>query len=133
MGQRGDLHRTVTVNDGKGGQAQASRQVTVQAAGVTLAQLQNDIFTPLCSGCHPPNQGLALRAGHTYASTVNVPSTQMPSLMRVKPGDPDHSSLSRKVLGQGIIGSRMPQGGPFLSQSELDKVRGWILAGAPNT
>lgn len=128
----GSFTVTVTVNDGKGGQAQDSRQVTVQAAYLTLTQLQNDIFTPLCSGCHPPNQSLDLRAGHTYASTVNVPSNQMPSLMRIKPGDPENSYLYRKLTGQGIIGSRMPQGGPFLSQSQLDAVRGWILAGAPN-
>jgi hypothetical protein len=124
---------TVTASDGRGGQAQDSRQVTVQSASaVTLSQLQQDIFTPLCSGCHPPTQGLDLRPGHTYASTVNVPASQMPSLMRVKPGDPDNSYLYRKLRGQGISGSRMPQGGPFLSQSEMDKVRDWILAGAPN-
>lgn len=129
----GTYAATVTVTDGKGGQAQASRQVTVQAAGgYTLSQLQADIFTPMCSGCHPPTQGLDLSPGQTYGSTVNVPSNEMPSLMRVKPGDPDNSYLYRKIRGVGISGARMPQGGPYLSQSDIDKVKGWIEAGAPN-
>ena len=125
---------TVTANDGRGGSGSATLQVNVQSGGaVTLTQLQNEIFTPLCAGCHPPNGGgLDLRAGHTYGSTVNVPSSQNPSLMRVKPGDPDNSYLYRKLVGSGISGARMPAGGPFLSQSELDRVRDWILAGAPN-
>lgn len=129
----GTYTATVTVSDGKGGQAQASRQVTVQAAGgYTLSQLQTDIFTPRCSGCHPPTQGLDLSPGQTYGSTVNVPSSEVPSLMRVKPGDPDNSYLYRKIRGVGISGARMPQGGPYLSQSDIDKVKGWIEAGAPN-
>ncbi|MEW5877070.1 MAG: CHRD domain-containing protein [Acidobacteriota bacterium] len=129
----GTYTATVSVSDGKGGQAQASRQVTVQASGgYTLSQLQTDIFTPRCSGCHPPTEGLDLSPGQTYGSTVNVPSSEMPSLMRVKPGDPDNSYLYRKIRGVGISGARMPQGGPYLSQSEIDKVKGWIEAGAPN-
>ncbi len=129
----GTYTATVTVSDGKGGQAQASRQVTVQASGgYTLSQLQADIFTPRCSGCHPPTQSLDLSPGQTYGSTVNVPSSQMPSLMRVKPGDPDNSYLYRKIRGVGISGARMPPGGPYLSQSDIDKVKGWIEAGAPN-
>lgn len=129
----GTYTATVTVSDGKGGQAQGSRQVTVQAVGgYTLSQLQADIFTPRCAGCHPPTEGLDLSAGQTYGSTVNVPSNEMPGLMRVKPGDPDNSYLYRKIRGVGITGGRMPQGGPYLSQADIDKVKGWIEAGAPN-
>lgn len=129
----GNFTVTVTASDGRGGSASATLQVSVATAAPTLTQLQNDIFTPRCSGCHPPSGGgLDLRAGHTYSSTVNVPSSENPSLMRVKPGDPDNSYLYRKLVGSGISGARMPAGGPFLTQSELDRVRGWILAGAPN-
>jgi hypothetical protein len=101
--------------------------------GVRLATLQSQIFTPMCSGCHPPNGGMDLRSGQTHASTVNVPSSEQPSLMRVKPGDPDNSYLVRKLAGgPGISGSRMPQGGPFLSAQTLQMVRDWISQGALN-
>jgi hypothetical protein len=101
--------------------------------GVRLATLQSQIFTPICSGCHPPNEGMDLRSGQTHASTVNVPSSQQPSLMRVKPGDPDNSYLVRKLAGgPGITGTRMPQGGPFLSAQALQMVRDWISQGALN-
>ncbi len=102
--------------------------------GVSLSTLQAQIFTPMCSGCHPPSGGgLDLRSGQTFGSTVNVASSQQPSLMRVKPGDPDNSYLVRKLAGgSGITGSRMPQGGPFLSAQDLQLVRSWISQGAPN-
>jgi hypothetical protein len=101
--------------------------------GVSLATLQAQIFTPMCSGCHPPNEGMDLRSGQTHASTVNVPSSEQPSLMRVKPGDPDNSYLMRKLAGgPGITGSQMPQGGPFLTAQMLQMVRDWISQGALN-
>ena len=101
--------------------------------GVRLSDLQALIFTPECSGCHPPNAGLDLRNGQAYVDTVNVPSSEQSSLMRVKPGDPDNSYLVRKLEGgPGITGSRMPQGGPFLSPEDLQLVRSWISQGAPN-
>ncbi|MGE5337463.1 MAG: TIGR03118 family protein [Gemmatimonadota bacterium] len=110
-------------------------------AAVTLTQLQSTIFTPRCSGCHngsqPPGGSLPgsqnLTAGNSFASLVNVPSLEQPSLLRVKPGDPDNSYLIRKLEGTaGISGSRMPLGGPFLDQATIDQVRSWIAAGAPN-
>ena len=109
-----------------------TRGVTVNAA-VTLTQVQAQIFTPFCSGCHPPNGGLNLGAGSAWSSTVNVNSSEQSSLKRIKPGDPDNSYLYRKVNGgPSITGSRMPQGGPFLSAAQIQLLRDWILAGAPN-
>jgi hypothetical protein len=32
-----------------------------------------------------------------------------------------------------IVGARMPLGGPFLSQEQIDQVRSWIANGAPRT
>jgi len=64
---------------------------------------------------------------------VNVPSIEQPSLKRVAPGDPDHSYLVQKIEGAaGISGARMPFGGPFLAQSDIDLVRTWIAQGALN-
>jgi plastocyanin len=110
------------------------RTVTVTlATAATFSSIQAQIFTPICSVCHPPNQGMDLRAGNAYASIVNVSSSEKPALMRVKPGDPDNSYLYQKVLGApGIAGVRMPFGGPFLSDAQIQLIHDWILAGAPN-
>ena len=54
------------------------------------------------SACHvgpTAGQGLQLTEGVSYGATVNVPSTEMPKLLLVKPGDPDTSYLVRKIEG----------------------------------
>ncbi|OFV82126.1 MAG: hypothetical protein A2Y78_09795, partial [Acidobacteria bacterium RBG_13_68_16] len=106
--------------------------VTVTAAATaTLSAIQAQIFTPICASCHPPNQGMDLRAGQTFASVVGVSSSEQPSLQRVKPGDPDNSYLYRKITGAaGITGVQMPFGGPPLSAAQIQLIHDWILAGA---
>lgn len=103
----------------------------------TFTRVQNEIFTPTCArlGCHDPigNQSqMILTAGRAYASIVNVPSVEMPSLMRVTPNDPQNSYLYRKITGAGITGDRMPQTLPPLSDAHIKLVRDWIRRGAPN-
>ena len=121
---------TVTDSHGTADPTPATRLVTVVATA-TLTVLQSQIFNPICSGCHPANADLDLRAGVTFGSTVNVASFQQPPLLRIKPGDPDESYLYRKVNGgPGITGVRMPRFQPALSQEQRDLIRDWILAGA---
>ncbi len=103
----------------------------------TFTRVQNEIFTPTCGaiGCHDPlgrQEGQILTVGRAYASTVGVPSTEMPSLLRVAPNDPANSYLYRKITGAGITGDRMPQGGPYLTDAQTKLVRDWIRRGAPN-
>lgn len=103
----------------------------------TFARIQNEIFTPTCAqlGCHDPlgqQQQQVLSAGRAYASIVNKPSVEMPSLMRILPGDPSNSYLYRKITGIGITGDRMPQGRPPLTAAQIKLIRDWILRGAPN-
>ncbi|MCM2310347.1 MAG: CHRD domain-containing protein [Steroidobacteraceae bacterium] len=105
----------------------------------TLSQLQATIFTPRCSGCHtgggailPASMNLSSAAA-SYASLVNVPAEQQPAVPRVRPNDPPGSYLIRKLEGDpSISGARMPFGGPFLSATDMERVRSWINAGAPN-
>lgn len=105
----------------------------------TLTQLQNAIFSPICSGCHtgvgqtlPGSMNLTSTAA-TFAALVSVASVQQPAVGRIAPSDPDASYLVRKIQGTaGITGSRMPLGGPFLSQAQIDQVRAWVSAGAQN-
>ena len=105
---------------------------------VTLSQLQESIFSPRCAVCHsgtgaelPESMNLTSVA-ESGAALVGVASTQQPAVLRVAPGDPENSYLIHKLEGRaGIEGVRMPFGGPFLSDAEIDQVRAWITAGAP--
>jgi len=103
----------------------------------TFSRIQTEIFSPTCAaiGCHDPlgrQQGMILASGRAYAMIVGVQSTEMPSLHRIEPGDPANSYLYRKILGVGITGDRMPQGGPYLSDAQIKLIRDWIRRGAPN-
>ena len=85
--------------------------------------IQANIFTPLCAGCHSgsnPAANLSLDAAHSYNALVNVPSTEQPTLVRVKPGDPTNSYLviHLKKEGDGAPASDIP----FVVQ--------WIVDGA---
>lgn len=103
----------------------------------TFTRVQNEIFTPSCAaiGCHDTlghQEGLVLERGRAYANIVGVTSSQMRSLRLVAPNDPTNSYLYRKMTGSGISGDRMPQGGPFLTDTQIALVRDWIRRGAPN-
>ena len=99
--------------------------------------IQANVFTPTCTRCHSGGsapEGLQLDAAHSYALLVGVPSAEVPSLLRVKPGDPDNSYLIKKLEGApGIVGAQMPFGGPYLPQSTIDVIRQWIIDGALNS
>jgi hypothetical protein len=104
---------------------------------VTFEFIQNNVFTPSCalSGCHAgasPQQGMNLSAGQAYAAIVSVPSTEVSSLLRVKPGEPDESYLVHKIEGSATVGGRMPLGGAPLPNNLIQAVRDWISQGAHN-
>jgi CHRD domain/Bacterial Ig domain len=104
----------------------------------TLTQLSSTVFM-VCGGCHtgggnslPSSMNLSNRAA-IYASLVNVQSLEQPNLLRVKPGDAADSYVVHKLEGTpGITGARMPFGGPYESQAEINTLIAWINAGAPN-
>jgi hypothetical protein len=143
----GQINVTATATDADGsvGSSVASAVTVANTAPaqVTLTQLQTQIFTPICSGCHtgggtslPGVQNLT--AGNTFANIVNVPSIEQPSLLRIKPNDAANSYLVQKILGApGITGSRMPFGcgstaNPCLDQATIDLVKTWVSQGALN-
>ncbi|HEX3912644.1 MAG TPA: hypothetical protein VHW71_03985 [Steroidobacteraceae bacterium] len=95
--------------------------------------IQANIFTPICSVCHVGGgapEGLRLDAANSYNLLVGVPSTEVPSLMRVKPGDPDDSYIIQKLEGHAAVGAQMPLGGPFLTTDTIAFIRQWITNGA---
>lgn len=85
--------------------------------------IQANIFTPICAGCHGganPAANLNLDAAHSYNDLVNVPSTEEPTLDRVKPGDPTDSYLVIHLQKDG-------DGAPA---SDIPFVVQWIQDGA---
>jgi hypothetical protein len=98
--------------------------------------IQDNVFTPICSKCHigaSAPEGLQLDAAHSYNLLVGVPSNEQPSLLRVKPGDPDNSYMVHKIEGlAGIFGGQMPLGETPLPQATIAAMKQWITDGAPN-
>ena len=102
----------------------------------TLASIQDNVFTVTCavSGCHGgamAQQGLRLDPGFSAGNLINVPSPRNANLIRVVPGDPDASFLIQKLQGiDGLLGDRMPDGGPYLTTATINVIRQWIQDGA---
>ncbi|MBM4269379.1 MAG: hypothetical protein FJ144_22700 [Deltaproteobacteria bacterium] len=83
--------------------------------------------------------GLDLRPDAAYASLFEVGALGS-AFNRIEPGDNDRSYLWLKLAaatlpGAGIqvAGSAMPSGLPPISEDELEALRAWIYAGAPET
>jgi hypothetical protein len=100
--------------------------------------IQQNVFTPICSVCHAGGsapEGLRLDAADSYDLLVGVPSTEVPALLRVKPGDPDNSYIIQKLEGHAAVGAQMPFGcpstQPCLTTSTIAFIRQWITDGAP--
>ena len=100
--------------------------------------IQENIFTPICSVCHAGGtapEGLRLDAANSYGLLVGVPSTEVPSIMRVKPGDPVNSYIIQKLQGHAAVGAQMPDGcpttQPCLTATQIGFIQQWITNGAP--
>jgi hypothetical protein len=110
-----------------------SESMTGGPITATFDSIQDNVFTPICSVCHAGGaapEGLRLDSADSYANLVGVPSTEVPSILRVKPGDPDNSYLVQKIEGIAAVGARMPYGGPYLDQTTINAIRQWITDGA---
>jgi hypothetical protein len=82
------------------------------------------------SSCHASGAG-GMHLPDDPPNLVDVPSTERPSMVRVRRFDPDQSYLMLKILDDGgIDGGRMPLGGT-LEPAEIETLRAWIAAGAP--
>ena len=110
----------------------------------TFSSVQSQIFESTdvagrqaCVNCHTnvgrnPSGGLNLVHSLAYDQIVNVPSARKPGAIRIIPGDPENSYLVQKLEGRaGIVGNRMPNGGPFLTDGQVLILKRWIALGAP--
>jgi hypothetical protein len=91
------------------------------------------VFTPICTQCHvgaAAPLGFRLDESSAYAMLVNAPSVEVPSLVRVQPGNPDSSYLIQKLEGTAAVGGQMPLGQPPLPPATIAVIRQWIANGA---
>ena len=88
-----------------------------------VAQDAYAIFEQSCLICHGPDGAYkeTLLIEHNVLIKENGP---------VVPGNPEASRLYKRLLGEG--GQLMPLGGPPLPNSQIEAVKNWILAGAPD-
>jgi hypothetical protein len=99
----------------------------------TLKSIQENVFTPICTQCHlgaAAPLGLRLDEASAFAMLVNAPSTEVPALNRVTPGDPDSSYIIQKLEGRAAVGGQMPLGQPPLPQATINVIKQWIQNGA---
>jgi hypothetical protein len=83
-------------------------------------------------GCHGQGAGgMGLSGGAEFDAMINVPSTERPPMLRVKPGDPLQSYVYLKLwCDGGIDGGCMPlSSGSSAALAQL--FHDWIEAGAP--
>ena len=95
--------------------------------------------------CHglAESGGLDLRAGASYESLIDVPSSIDPTRKRIEPGDPQLSLLFLKLASKTLpdqypfeelgTGTPMPPIGDALSEDEVEAVRRWIYGAATQT
>lgn len=114
----------------------ASYDSTWDAIEATVIQ-QTGCANSLCHG-QAAEGGLDLSAGVAYANLVDAAS-EASSLRRVEPREPDDSFLYHKLSAKtfpgsyDISGSPMPSAGNAISAGQLEAIRLWIEAGAPET
>ena len=105
--------------------------------GVTWKGRISKILEFNCGGCHSEpdaEEGLNLLGDGVYDRLL-APSTQVPELNLIQPGDPENSYLYMKLINaDGIKGNRMPYnpltGEGELTQAEIDDILTWIVNGA---
>lgn len=95
------------------------------------------LITDSCNGCHALGDGgltTKTRDG-AYTGLVNASARQCSGWKRVVPNQPDRSVLYLAITRTSVSGCDprdMPPGGTKWSQENIDLVKAWILAGAPN-
>ena len=90
------------------------------------------IFYNNCTLCHGgglANKELDLRSEYIFASAVGQPSQQKPSILRIKPGDPENSYLMMKIKhSPAIEGKPMPPGSDRLPEKTIQRIADWITS-----
>lgn len=83
------------------------------------------IFNSNCTSCHGGLNGVTLSS---YSAVMSSSGTNYGQI--VVAGDADGSPLVQKILPSPPMGARMPQGGPYLSDEQINLIATWIDEGA---
>jgi hypothetical protein len=123
------IHSVAFTTAAGGGAPPAS--ISVQFARDIVPILTNNgAKTCAAAGCHSggsPMAGMNLEAANAYANIVGVVSSENAALMRVKASDSANSYLFQKINS-----GQMPLVGGKLADADIQKIKDWIDAGAPN-
>lgn len=84
------------------------------------------IFTANCISCHGGQNGVTLTS---YSAVMSSVGDQYGTNIVIA-GEPNQSPIVDKIEPNPDIGDRMPQGGPYLSDNEINLIRTWISEGA---
>jgi hypothetical protein len=108
--------------------------LTLTMSGHIYAQVvYNDdiqpIFNARCIACHGGTSGVFLIS---YQAVMNSVGEQYGRNI-VVPNEPDQSPIVDKIGTSPTYGDRMPQGGPYLNDAQIDLIRQWIAEGALET
>ena len=115
----------------------------------TFNAINQQIFAHSCANftvCHDKQGAKEANmldlATDPYNALVNVPPfndlANSQGLMRVKPGDPDHSFILIKLqlplasTDDGGYQASMPSGNPHLPDFDISGIKTWIMNGAAN-
>jgi len=86
-----------------------------------------------CHGMKRKKADLDLSGDSALKNLLDVPSSQVPGMVRVKPGDPEQSYFWLKLDHRAQKGGGMPKVFFFskrLHQDQLDLIKAWITGGA---
>jgi mono/diheme cytochrome c family protein len=104
------------------------------APRVTYTADIQPLLASRCNSCHGGGAASGGRNFDTYEELFQA-SADVPSIELIRPFDVGASYLRHKVRGTqatvGGSGSRMPLGGPFLTEPQLLLIEDWINLGAP--
>jgi hypothetical protein len=84
------------------------------------------------SGCHADGQGHLkfTSPAELLAATVDVAASAMPSEKRIVAGSPEMSYLVARLSAAEPERTRMPSGGPYLTDAQVAEIASWICNGA---
>lgn len=88
------------------------------------------IFTQNCGNCHIGGTQNGVRLD-SYDNVINSVGDQY-GIEVVQPEDAEGSPLIDKIEPNPQFGSRMPEGGPYLSSDRINQIKEWIDEGAEN-
>jgi hypothetical protein len=106
--------------------------VSIDAPPLVRVRGEIDQVCSSPDGCHGGGAGnMGLTPSDPFGAMINVASSEMPTMKRVLPGDPESSYVYKKVACEGgIVGACMPLSSGF-NPSVKQMFQDWIEAGAP--